>query len=120
MPRLRHAPLGLDEPFALHAVERRVERALADLERVVGGVLDPPRDAVAVARAPGEGLEDQGVERAVQQLGRFGHASAPGAEYLDFRGIIRSDASIVKVCAVTGRNSLFAFRRWPGQHRGRA
>ena len=61
-------PFGLEQSAFLHAVERGVERALLDLESLVGGLADPRRDGVAVARTPGEGLEDEEVERALEEV----------------------------------------------------
>jgi hypothetical protein len=36
------------------------------MRSVVGGLFDPARDGVAVARPPGEGLEDEQVDGALQ------------------------------------------------------
>src|SRR5262245_22366825 len=47
---LGFAPRGLDPTATFHAVEGRVERALLDAKSVVGRLLDPPRDRVAMAR----------------------------------------------------------------------
>src|SRR5581483_4017827 len=53
---LGQPPLRLEPAALLHAVERGVERALLDLEPVVGGFPDPGGHGVPVARSPGEGL----------------------------------------------------------------
>jgi hypothetical protein len=58
---LRNSPLGRDQLPLLQPMERWIERAHLDSERVIGHVLDPARDAVVVHRASGEGLEDQDV-----------------------------------------------------------
>src|SRR5438067_721251 len=64
---LRESPLRLDEPLPLEAVQGGVERALADDQRRIRGLLDPLDDAIAVAWSPGERLEDQQVEGAAHQ-----------------------------------------------------
>src|SRR6185437_16620950 len=61
---LRHPPLGGDEIALLEAVERLIERAVADVERAARTGLDPARDLEAVHRCPAEGFEDEVVERA--------------------------------------------------------
>jgi hypothetical protein len=72
---LREPPLGLDPAVPLQPVERRVERPLLDAEDVGAHPLDPPGDGVPVSGPPGERLEDQRVEGAVEQLGRLGHGA---------------------------------------------
>src|SRR6266508_856045 len=54
----------------------RIERALADLQHLTRDALQMPRDGVAVGRAPGQGLEDEHLEGAGQQLGGEGRAIA--------------------------------------------
>ena len=73
---IREPPLGLDPAFSLEAVERRVEGPLLDAEGVGAGGLDPLCYGVAVAGPPGEGLENERVEGAVEEFGRFGHENA--------------------------------------------
>ena len=51
----------------LEAVERRVQRPLLNLQTLAGGMLNPPQHPQAVHRPPAQGLEDEGVERPVQQ-----------------------------------------------------
>src|SRR3954469_3467935 len=65
-------PARFDPPFPAHAVERGIERALLDAEHVVGGGLDPAGDPVAMHRAPGERLENEELDRALQEAGVFG------------------------------------------------
>jgi hypothetical protein len=43
----------------LQAVERRIERALLDLQRPAGDLPDPQQHAVAVQLAERDGLEDE-------------------------------------------------------------
>ena len=52
---LREVPVGVDEPAVLHAVERRIERAVVDLQHVVGRGPNPLRDAEPVHRRPTRG-----------------------------------------------------------------
>jgi hypothetical protein len=49
-------------------MQRRIERPGVHLERVLRAGANELRDAVAVAWAPPEGLKDDEVERALQQL----------------------------------------------------
>jgi hypothetical protein len=49
-------------------VERRIERSGIDLQRVAGVGLDGDGDAVAVAGPPLQRLQNEEVERALQQL----------------------------------------------------
>ena len=57
-------------------MQRRVERSLTDVEHVIGELLDPPRDGIAVRGPPGERLEHQQVEGALEQVERrTGHLS---------------------------------------------
>src|SRR4029079_3753512 len=45
------APVRRDPAALFKTMQRRIERAFADGERIVGGVLDPARDRVAVRGA---------------------------------------------------------------------
>jgi hypothetical protein len=51
-------------------MERRIEGALLDGERLTGGGADPAIDLVSVHRPPGEGLEEEEVECSLQQVYR--------------------------------------------------
>src|SRR5262245_40542606 len=66
---LRNVPLGLDPACVLHAVKRRIERALFDAEDVSRDGADVRGDAVAVLRAETERLQDQKVQRALKRVG---------------------------------------------------
>ena len=59
-------PRGRNPSAPFHAVQGGIERAFLDAERVVGRVLDPARDAIPMARAAGERLQDQQIERALE------------------------------------------------------
>jgi len=49
-------------------MKRVVQCAFLDLERAASGVLDPARDGVAMARPPGESLENEHVERTLEEI----------------------------------------------------
>ena len=49
------------------SVERVIERAVVDVERAAGVVLEPGRDLEPVHGAPGERLEHEHVERAFDE-----------------------------------------------------
>jgi hypothetical protein len=51
----------------LHAVQGGIERAIIDLEDVVGREANPLRDGEAVHRPPRQRLEDHDVERTLEQ-----------------------------------------------------
>src|SRR5215211_3100067 len=64
----RRSPLRRDPATLLQPLERGVERSLLDRQDGVGQELDLLRDRVAVERLHGERLQDQHVERALEQL----------------------------------------------------
>src|SRR5688500_10306631 len=53
---LRDAPLAVDEPLVLEAVQRRVQRTLLDLECAARDLADAKQHAVAVQLAERTGL----------------------------------------------------------------
>ncbi len=59
----------------LEAIQRGIERALLNLQAVLRDLLNAEQDAVAVQRPQRDGLEDEEVEGALQQLGRVAHAA---------------------------------------------
>src|SRR5204862_7862217 len=61
------SPLGSDECPFFHAMERVVEGALLDIEMAAGARLEPRRDLRAVHGAPGECLQDEDVERPLEE-----------------------------------------------------
>ena len=70
----RRPPLGADPLLRLEPMECRVEGALLDAKHVVGRLLDPPCDSVAMNRPAADGLEDEQIKRTAQDLdGRVGH-----------------------------------------------
>ena len=64
---VRRAPLGLQQAAHFEPVQRRIQRALLDLQHVARRLLDELRDRVAVHRAAADRLQDQHVERARQE-----------------------------------------------------
>ena len=54
----------------LEAVERGVQRALLNLQRIAGDLLDAQEDAVAMLGPQRDGFENQEVQRALQEFGR--------------------------------------------------
>src|SRR5512143_2243954 len=49
-------------------MQRGVERALRDLKALAGDPLDPAQDCESMHGSPAQGLEDQQVERAAQEI----------------------------------------------------
>src|SRR5438105_3456716 len=75
---LGDTPGRLDASGALEPVQCFVERCVLDLDDAIGALPDPTRDGVAMHLAPKEGPEDEHVERALEQIERFGgHAVSP-------------------------------------------
>src|SRR6516225_7766590 len=63
------APMRGDPPPLLEAYERRIDRALIEVQQVVRHLLDPPGDAVPVRRAEGvERLQHHDIERPLQHI----------------------------------------------------
>ena len=62
-------------PSSLQAPERRIERAFLHLQHFIGAEMDGLRDGVSVHRAALEGVQDQQIERALQErrLSGFTH-----------------------------------------------
>ena len=70
---LRNAFFGRDPAAFDEAMEGRIERALLDLEHVLGLALDSFGDGMAVGGAGRERAQDEQIEGALQKLdaGRF-------------------------------------------------
>src|SRR5919108_1826510 len=75
---VRCSPLRLDVAFEGEALERGVQRALANLKHVARQLADALRDAVSVVRTGDEGPKYEQVERAGEELcgSRPGHRCA--------------------------------------------
>src|SRR5258708_24408228 len=76
---VRNAPLRGDPPALLQPQQRRVQRALIQLQQVLGNLLDALRDAVAVQRPQRiERLQNDQVQGSLENLAsRRGHVAAP-------------------------------------------
>ena len=61
---------ALAQPLTSRPLQRRVERALADLQDVLRREPQVLDDAVAVLRPAEQGLEDQQLQRAGKEVGR--------------------------------------------------
>src|SRR5262245_39811882 len=70
---LRDAPLTLDPTPSLEPVQSRVERALLDLQYVVGRLLQPPRDGITVHRTPAQRFEDEDIQSSLKQVDGLWH-----------------------------------------------
>jgi len=55
------------------ALQRRVQRSLLDLEDVIRELTDPLRDRPAVQRLERDGLEDQQIDGALNEIGGLPH-----------------------------------------------
>src|SRR5262249_32921331 len=70
---LGRLPLRLDPAFLLELVERRIERALADLEHVAGHGPQPQADRPAVQRLERQDLQQEKIESSLDQIARLAH-----------------------------------------------
>src|SRR5687768_1156990 len=62
------APFRVEQPALFETIKRGIERAFFELDGRAGGVLNPLADGVAMHGAARQGLEDQRVERAVEEI----------------------------------------------------
>src|SRR5260370_19193823 len=65
IPALWHFPLRVHPPFPLKPVERRIERAMFNLQEIIRRTLNMLGDLVTVARAVKKSSEYQHVDAAV-------------------------------------------------------
>src|SRR5206468_8801130 len=65
---LRRTPLSVEPPRALEPVEGGEQRAWIDLKHVACDLLDPARNPEAVQRLQAQRLEDEHVERALNDV----------------------------------------------------
>src|SRR5688572_6075124 len=66
--RVGELPARFHPAALLEPVQRGIQRALADLEDFTRQLLDPARDGVPVRGAPRQRLEDEEIERALEQI----------------------------------------------------
>ena len=66
------SPFGFEEATKLEAMECWIERAFFYFEELLGGLVNPLGDGVAVLRAPDERLEDEHLERALDEIAGVG------------------------------------------------
>src|SRR5690349_4794746 len=66
--RVGEPPLTFDPAAFLETVERRVEGALTELERVAGQLLGPAGDGVPVGGPPRERLQNEEVEGTLEEI----------------------------------------------------
>ena len=74
---LRGFPLRFQPAAIFEAVEGGVKRALLELKKVAGDLLNPLRNGVAMNRPQRHDLEDQHVEGSLEELGFFFAHKAP-------------------------------------------
>ena len=75
-------PLGLNQTLPLQPVERRIERALPELQHALGPLLNPLGDAPPVHRLELQRPEHEHVERALQEISLFlGHVAPFNRRY---------------------------------------
>src|SRR4029450_12333572 len=67
------APVGGDPALPFQPLQRRVQRSLLDLEDVTGKLTDSLRDRPAVERFERDGLEDQEIDGALNEIGGLPH-----------------------------------------------
>src|SRR5215468_10127327 len=85
------APARLDPAAALEPMERRVQRALLDVERRAGDLVEALGDGPSVLRLEGHGLEDQEIEGPLWKIQRFVcHSACPAASTGDYMYSCRS------------------------------
>ena len=69
--RVGRSPLAVQPLLMRHPLERRIQRALLDAQRVFGGLVDSLGDGVAVQGAAArEHLQNQQVERTLKTIVR--------------------------------------------------
>ena len=66
-------PLRLDPALLLQPVQRRIERSLLDLKRFPGDQLNALGNCPPVLRFERESLQNQQIQGALNEIGRFTH-----------------------------------------------
>jgi hypothetical protein len=70
---LGRSPVGGDPPLPFEPLQRRIQRPLLHLQDIIRQLADALSDRPAVQRFECDGFQDQQVECALQQVGRFSH-----------------------------------------------
>ena len=70
---LRCFPLGGNPALLLQLVQSGIERAIADLQHISGDLFEALADGKTVERLERENFQQQHVQRALDQIGRFAH-----------------------------------------------
>src|SRR5881392_481597 len=83
---LRLAPFGVEPPRPLEPLERGQQRPRIDLEHAARHLLHATRDAEAVHRLEADGLEDEHVERALNDA-VVRHAGTIRLSHLDCQDV---------------------------------
>src|SRR5580765_5531462 len=86
---LGELPLGSNQALPLETVERRIERALPELQNALGPLLDPLGDAPSVHRLELQGLQHEHVEGALEEVSAISHASPFDRRKKSTRGSLR-------------------------------
>src|ERR1700678_3500109 len=74
----RSAPAGADEAFLLKLEQRGIERAVVQLQQVAAGLLDTPRQPIAVLRTHGfKRAQDHKTESSLPNVRFVAHGSVP-------------------------------------------
>src|SRR3954465_13508359 len=68
---------GLQPSLLLQAMQRWIQRTLSDLQSVFAHLLDTFRDGPSVLRFEGHGLENQQIQRSLDQVRWFAHWRTP-------------------------------------------
>src|SRR5262245_11121559 len=77
-PEVARLPLRGDPALLLELVQRGVERSVADLQRVIGDLPEALADRPAVHRLERQNLQDQEVERSLDEIWRLAHVFVLG------------------------------------------
>jgi hypothetical protein len=77
-------PFGRDPALLFEFVKSRIERAVADLENVARDLREALADGPAVERFESEDFEDEEIESALEEVGRFGHGVVPSVTEIGY------------------------------------
>src|SRR5580765_1258077 len=76
-PELARLPLSGNPALLLQFMERRIERAIANLQHIARDLLQALTDGPAMQRLQSQDLEKQKVQRALHQIRRLAHTPYP-------------------------------------------